>query len=266
MAPIKQVAEQADWLVNFRKSNSWFSLVNWSELEKDMLPAQSQVMLEQKAIILAEEKTLDEKMEAVRLLGADADGGKILIALASAAQLTAPLMVKAGKAIFNNPDQSVRTMAAEYFKELAHPGVSYEGIIELKGVASKGRELFVQKCTACHKVGSTGMEVGPDLSKIGSKFDQSGLLNAILEPSAALAFGYTMVEVKTKDDNSYFGFLVSEGETTVLRDVSGRQTVIDSKDVVSKKPMATSIMPGGLALGLNEQDLANLTSYLLTLK
>ncbi|MEQ8685854.1 MAG: c-type cytochrome [Imperialibacter sp.] len=266
MVSIREVAEQAEWLVNFRKSNSWVSLVNWDELEKELPPAQSQVVLEQKAIILAEEKTLGEKMEAVRQLGADADGGKILIALASADQLAAPLMMEAGKAIFNNPDQSVRTMAAEYFKELAPPGVSYEGIIELKGVASKGRELFVQKCTACHKVGSTGMEVGPDLSKIGSKFDQSGLLNAILEPSAALAFGYTMVEVKTKDDNSYFGFLVSEGETTVLRDVSGRQTVIDSKDVVSKKPMATSIMPGGLALGLNEQDLANLTSYLLTLK
>ncbi|CAD5281661.1 MULTISPECIES: PVC-type heme-binding CxxCH protein [unclassified Imperialibacter] len=262
----KEVANEAAWLLNFRKSNSWFLLVNWDELEKEMLPAQSQVMLEQKAIILSEEKTVDEKKDAVRLLAQDAEGGKILIALASSGLLAAPLMTEAGKTIFSNPDQSVRTMAAEYFKELAPPGVSYEGIIELKGVASKGRELFVQKCKACHKVGSTGMEVGPDLSKIGSKFDQSGLLNAILEPSAALAFGYTMVEVKTKDDNSYFGFLVSEGETTVLRDVSGRQTVIDSKEVVSKKPMATSIMPGGLALGLNEQDLANLTSYLLTLK
>jgi putative heme-binding domain-containing protein len=262
----KEVASEAAWLLNFRKSNNWFSLLNWGELEKEMLPAQSQAMLEQKAIILSEEKTEEEKKAAVRLLAEDAEGGKILIALASAAQLTAPLMAEAGKTIFSNPDQSVRTMAGEYFKELQASDVSYETIAELNGLAVKGRELFELKCTTCHKVGSIGMEVGPDLSKIGSKFDQSGLLNAILEPSAALAFGYTMVEVKTKDDNSYFGFLVSEGETTVLRDVSGKQTVIDSKEVVSKKPMTTSIMPSGVALGLSEQELANLTSYLLTLK
>jgi putative membrane-bound dehydrogenase-like protein len=265
-SPSKEVADEAAWLLNYRKSNSWFSLVNWDEFEKELLPAQSQVMLDQKAIILSEEKTMDEKKAAVRLLAQDAEGGKILIALASAAQLTAPLMAEARKTIFSNPDQSVRTMAGEYFKELATSEISYERIAALRGVVSRGRELFVQKCTTCHKVGSTGMEIGPDLSKIGSKFDQSGLLNAILEPSAALAFGYTMVEVKTKDDNSYFGFLVSEGETTVLRDVAGKQTVIDSKEVVSKKPMATSIMPSGQALGLNEQDMADLTSYLLTLK
>ncbi|WP_020530076.1 PVC-type heme-binding CxxCH protein [Flexithrix dorotheae] len=265
-SPVKAVGEQAEWLLNFRKSNNWFSLVDWKAFENENNTEISHELLAQKAIVLDAEKSNQEKIVAIQKLAKEIDGGKILIALASDNQLTDALKKETARVIFNNPDQEVRTLAAEYFENPDKKDVAYDEITALAGTVEKGNEIFGQKCTTCHKVGDIGKEIGPNLSKIGSKFDQNGLLNAILEPSAALAFGYTMVEVKTKGDNSYFGFMVSEGETTVLRDVAGKQTVIDSREIVAKKPMATSIMPSGTALGLNNQDLADLTTYLLTLK
>lgn len=72
--------------------------------------------------------------------------------------------------------------------------------------------------------------------------------------------------IKTKSDQAFYGFLLSEGKTTILKDVTGNQIVIDTKTIESKQQMKTSIMPDAVSLGLNEQDLADVTSYLINLK
>lgn len=45
-------------------------------------------------------------------------------------------------------------------------------------------------CTACHKVGGQGGEIGPDLSKIGATRDKNYLRRAILDPNAEIAKGF----------------------------------------------------------------------------
>lgn len=60
--------------------------------------------------------------------------------------------------------------------------------------------------------------------------------------------------------------MLSEGETTMIQDMSGNRRTIKSEDIESTQRMKTGIMPDALALGLSEQDIANLTDYLLTLK
>lgn len=45
-------------------------------------------------------------------------------------------------------------------------------------------------CGACHKIGSFAGAVGPDLTKIGSKRDESYLRRAILNPNADVASGF----------------------------------------------------------------------------
>jgi putative heme-binding domain-containing protein len=72
--------------------------------------------------------------------------------------------------------------------------------------------------------------------------------------------------IKTKSGQAFYGFLLSEGETTVIKDMAGKQIVIAPDDIESKEQMKTGIMPNAAALGLKEQDLADLSTYLLTLK
>ena len=60
-----------------------------------------------------------------------------------------------------------------------------------QGSAEAGQRLFFQdqrtKCSTCHLIGTNGGEVGPDLSKIGGKFDRPHLIESLLEPSGRLS-------------------------------------------------------------------------------
>lgn len=45
-------------------------------------------------------------------------------------------------------------------------------------------------CLACHKVGSEGGPIGPDLTRIGARLSSAQLREALLEPDAKIAKGY----------------------------------------------------------------------------
>jgi putative heme-binding domain-containing protein len=45
-------------------------------------------------------------------------------------------------------------------------------------------------CLGCHKVGSEGGPVGPDLTRIGARLSSAQLREAVLEPDAKIAKGY----------------------------------------------------------------------------
>ncbi|BCX49935.1 glucose dehydrogenase [Haloferula helveola] len=61
------------------------------------------------------------------------------------------------------------------------------------GDADRGAEIFntslAANCTACHRIGPDGSEVGPPLDKAGTK-EREYLLESLLNPQAAIAEGY----------------------------------------------------------------------------
>ena len=73
----------------------------------------------------------------------------------------------------------------------------------LPGDAARGRLIFTTnsaaQCKSCHKAGDVGENVGPDLTKIGTKYDKAALLDQILEPSKTIEPQYTtyMLEPRT---------------------------------------------------------------------
>ena len=55
---------------------------------------------------------------------------------------------------------------------------------ERAALVARGRALFIEKgCDACHRVGSSGTPIGPDLSRVGAKYPE-GNLTRWLSPSA----------------------------------------------------------------------------------
>ncbi|WDE98344.1 NPCBM/NEW2 domain-containing protein [Lentisphaera profundi] len=142
-------------------------------------------------------------------------------------------------------------------------------ILKLKGNAKNGQVLFNSKaiCFSCHKVGNKGMDVGPNLSDIGGKFGKDTLLDAMINPSNAISFGFETANIKTKDGKEYKGYFIdSDSDPLVIRDLGGNRTNIPKKNIAKKEMMKASIMPSVKNLNLNAQELADLTEYLSTLK
>jgi putative heme-binding domain-containing protein len=132
---------------------------------------------------------------------------------------------------------------------------------------SAGKKIFSKNCSACHRVNNTGNEIGPELTAIGKKFDREGLLDAVINPSGGIVFGYESWIINTKKGESFFGFLVADGtKTIVLKDLAGNKQIIPKAEIISREKQKKSLMPEPSALNLTKQDLSDIAGYLATLK
>lgn len=258
---LKDVSEQALYWVNFRKTNDWAKLLNW-QVEVTKLSSGQHKMLDFETIMLNNKLPEDERKKAAEALSLDAFGAKLLINLANNGKIPKEIRPTIAQNIFNNPDKSIRMLAGEYFSRAGGKALSQSLAASMPADIEKGGELFTKNCATCHRIGQNGKDIGPDLTSIGKKFDKNGLLDAILNPSASMAFGYEPWLISTNDKNSYYGFLEADGETIVLKDAVGQRVTIKKSNVVSRKQLTTSIMPDPSTMQLKEKDLADLVGYL----
>jgi putative heme-binding domain-containing protein len=154
--------------------------------------------------------------------------------------------------------------ASNYFKRSGTDKTyAIQDILKLKADVLNGKVVFASRCATCHKLGNEGSTIGPDLTTIGKKFDNPALLDAIINPSAAIVFGYEPWLVNTKDGQSIYGFLLSENkQAIVIRDIAGQKHIIDLEKITSKKKQEKSLMPDPVSNGLNEKDLADVVGFL----
>ncbi|WP_018618860.1 PVC-type heme-binding CxxCH protein [Spirosoma luteum] len=137
-------------------------------------------------------------------------------------------------------------------------------IAMLSGNSQKGQTVFKTYCITCHRHGQQGADVGPELTQIHQKFDKNALLDNIVHPNAGIAFGYEPWLVTTKKGQTYYGFLVSDGaESLVVKGIKGQKHTIPTDEVFSRRQYKTSLMPDPTALGMSNQQLADLTAFLL---
>jgi putative heme-binding domain-containing protein len=208
----------------------------------------------------------EEREQAARGLAADPEGGLFLLTKAEQGELPERLIVAATEAIYSNADLGVRALATAHFPR---PGMetlpTVAEILALDASAERGREVFrseVARCSSCHAHTGLGLDIGPDLTAIRSKYGRPEILDAILNPSAAIAFGYDTYLVQTTDEEYLSGFLLAEGEDVILKDTLGDRYVIPAGDIAHKKKQELSVMPEGLAMGMGAQDLADLVAFL----
>jgi len=266
---LNDVKEQASYWVAFRQSNDWFALVDWSksgiDTENERRIAAMKVKMSK---ILDEKLPFDEKKWNARDMANDEVGGQMLLGMVGEGKLPANLYDVVAANIFKNPSEAVRIQASNVFKKPGPETVySLDVIVKLKGSAVDGKTLFLKNCATCHRVNEEGSDVGPDLTLIGKKFDHVTLLDAIVNPNAGIVFGYEPWLVTTKEGISFYGFLVADGDKAlVIKDITGKKHTIRTDQVKSRKKQETSLMPQPSSLGLTDQNLADLTEYLMTLK
>jgi putative heme-binding domain-containing protein len=101
------------------------------------------------------------------------------------------------------------------------------------------------------------------LTGISTKFNKTELLDAIINPSAAIVFGYEAWIVNTKDGQSIFGFRVSDNkQMIVIKDMLGQNHTIKKVNISSQQKQDKSLMPDPINNGLTPQDLADIVSFL----
>lgn len=192
-------------------------------------------------------------------------------------KMPAELIAEAGKLLRNSPFQGERNRAYLLFPVTTKLDVAklppIGDLSRLIGDAGKGKALFTasvktdMQCMKCHKVNGQGGEIGPDLSAIGTKGSRQNLFESILYPSRAIADQHVSWVVGTADGQTITGLLVKETDTALtIRDANGKDTVIDVKNVESRKKSAVSLMSEDLVKTMTETELVDLVAYLETLK
>jgi putative heme-binding domain-containing protein len=118
----------------------------------------------------------------------------------------------------------------------------------------------------CHRAGTEGMAVGPDLITVKAK-GREALLTAILDPHKEVAPQYIAYDVTTKDGNAYTGLIARDDATSLaLKIMGGAEIAIPRSNVKGSSSAGKSLMPEGLESGLSVQDMADLLSFIEELK
>jgi putative heme-binding domain-containing protein len=263
------IADQATYWLAFRQGNDWLALWDWRktgiDLEHDRAVAAMKVKRNR---ILDSRMPANEKSSNARDMARNPVGAQMLLGMVSANQIPDELSSYVKTLLMGSHDPAVRMQAASYFNtEVDAKSYSIPSIVKLAADASKGKELFARNCSTCHRIHGFGATIGPDLSGISGKFDRTTLLDNIVNPGAGIVFGYEPWTIRLKDGQSFFGFMVADGSTHVtIRDLSGKNHVIDSSQIAERKKQDGSLMPEPSVLGLSEQDLANISAYLMSVK
>jgi len=261
-----EIKEQAVYWLSFRQSNDWYKLLDWSKINLNTGYERTLAAMKVKRQILLDgQQSKDERSWRTKEMAADSVGGQLLIGLMAENKLPALLLPVVQEHLPNNPDLAVRVQAGKYLKTNGGGQMySIDAIAALSGDAALGKQVFKTSCGSCHRMGATGSAVAPELTTIGKKFDKVALLDAIINPSAAIVFGYEPWLVNSKDGQSVFGFLVSDNkQSLVIKDITGTKHVIPQEKISSKNKQVKSLMPEPSDTGLKEKDLANITAYLL---
>ncbi|MCC7335028.1 MAG: c-type cytochrome, partial [Pirellulaceae bacterium] len=128
-------------------------------------------------------------------------------------------------------------LAAEWDKLFATAGQSdrkqtiedYQPVLGLEGDAGRGKIAFQKNCSACHRLGDVGHDVGPNLTALTDK-SSVAMLTAILDPNASVEAKYLTYGVLTVDGRLQTGMLDTEtGSSITLLSTEGkRETILRS--------------------------------------
>jgi putative heme-binding domain-containing protein len=131
-------------------------------------------------------------------------------------------------------------------------------------VAERGAAIFEKaQCVKCHRYGSRGDTVGPDLTNVSRRFQKKEILESILFPSQVISDQYASKTILTTDGKTYAGLVAESGDgSLVVLQANGEKVTIPKADVDQTSPSKTSAMPEGLLNALTLEEIADLFAYL----
>jgi putative heme-binding domain-containing protein len=219
-------------------------------------------------------RDISVRKQAVRSLAQVREGAADLLKLAREDSLPNDLKLTASAELNAVRWPELKSEAAQILPlpqgRNTEPLPSMGELLIMKGNPEKGAQVFSRPevgCVNCHRVNDKGADFGPALSEIGTKLGRDALYEAILDPSAGIAFGYEAWQIELKSGDEAFGLIVSEtADELAIKDTRTIITRIKKSKITKRQQMKTSIMPAGLQQTMSTQDLVDLVEYLFSLK
>ena len=135
-----------------------------------------------------------------------------------------------------------------------------------------GRRTFFHAngagCYKCHTIGGRGGQVGPDLTVIARTMDRKKLAESILEPNKEISPQFTTWAIETTQGKVLTGLLLGEEVNGDLRlgNNQGEVFFVPFKEIETRTPLKTSIMPEKLHELMTSDEFRDLIAFLETLK
>ncbi|MEO6741908.1 MAG: hypothetical protein ABIP20_16815, partial [Chthoniobacteraceae bacterium] len=121
-------------------------------------------------------------------------------------------------------------------------------------------------CQACHLMGTTGGNIGPNLSGVGAMGTEAILRN-IIQPNAAMENGYRIYRVELKTGDLVDALYVSEDNAALVVRMPGMDDRrIPKSEIRSAKYLRRSLMPEGLLDAFTPEEVTDLFAYLKSLR
>jgi len=209
--------------------------------------------------------------------GDDALGAKFLAALreSKSARGLIPGQLRPHFAKFPEPtrksaEEFLATLNVDATKQAAHLEELLNDLKSLNGDIRRGQLVFNSTktaCLTCHEIGYVGGRVGPSLGNIGKIRTERDLLEAVIYPSASFVRSYEPVVVANKSGDEFSGVLRKDAaDEVVLATGPDTEMRITRADIADVRPGTISVMPQGLDTQLSKQELADLITFLKSMK
>ncbi|MEX2592597.1 MAG: PVC-type heme-binding CxxCH protein [Anditalea sp.] len=253
----------AQYWLQFRKTNDWRAFLKDWQSPDTHSPEAHPEMLDLRQEVANKENDIDQRLAAASELASSRAGKFHLLHLAASRSLPDTITQNVRVQMLNEEDRYIKPLIAHYFEPLDSSTYPIEAIADLSVDVNKGKTLMYSNCLSCHKMGETGGEIGPVLTDIHTKFDKRGMLEAIVHPEAGIAFGSEPYLITMKNGGILYGLLLSDGPVVTVLDIYGRRYMMESSKILSKQLLRISPMPSPKHLQLSEQDVADITAFLL---
>lgn len=160
-----------------------------------------------------------------------------------------------------SPAQALQIVA--YLRSLPESAID----TSVTGDAARGRAIVRSSsdCLTCHRIGTSGSTLGPDLSRVGLDRRAAELLRALVEPNAEVQPNQRFYQVTPKRGAAVAGRLLNHDTFTVqLFDMRGQLRSFDKADL-----REFGFVPSPMRSyrdELSPQELADVVSYLVSLR
>ncbi len=224
-------------------------------------------------VIADSKRDVTLQKQAVRSLAKTTDGANEVLKLAREEKLAETLKFTASTELNAVRWPEIKAEAAKVLPPLqgqnAAPLPPIGELVKKKGDVAHGEKIYFRAnpgCANCHVVNGRGIELGPNLSEIGTKLGKDALYEAILEPSSGVSFGFEAWSFTLKNGDEAYGLLASEtADEVAVKAVGGIVTRLKKSEIESRQQSKLSIMPAGLQAAMTTQELVDLVEYLSTL-
>jgi putative heme-binding domain-containing protein len=129
-----------------------------------------------------------------------------------------------------------------------------------------GKTAYAEaQCIQCHRFGTSGGSVGPELAAVSSRLTTRDILESILEPSKVVSEQYQNVVLTMSDGDTVAGRVVEENELKLVLNTDPmrpNKEEFRKADIVSRRPSKISPMPDGLVNSMTEDEIWDLIAYL----